>query len=137
MSAHFKIHLPIRAVFHPVRLDQTIALQGVGHRQMKGKGIDRPGLLTVAQVEGNAGFAVLLHRKQGVPAEAVGGNGVGLTVQGVLSVFQPGDHREEQRGAAGPNIGVALPQILRAILGGDGSQLCAHIFNFHREPFIP
>ena len=79
---------------------------------------------------------LLYQGEHHVPGKAVGGDGVGLSVQIVGVLPQPGDEGKQDGGPAGPDIRVALPQVLGAVGGLDGGELGPQVLHPDGEKFI-
>ena len=136
MPPQLVVHHTVPPVLHPVALPQAPALQGVGHGEAKGEGVDRQGLRGVAVEEAHGILLPLRHGEGGGAAEAVGGDGPGDAVQQVAAVLQPGDNGEQQGSPPGPDRRIPLPQILRSLLIPDGGQLSPPLVNHHRQFLI-
>src|SRR5689334_20571863 len=101
------------------------AVERVGHIELEREGIARAGLVIGAQSPGAARRARLHQLERRCAREAVAQQWIVLPTHGDAVVLHVADDWEQQRRAAGPDIGIAVPQQLFASSGVQALQLRA------------
>ena len=125
MSAQAEVHGLPAPVLHGVDDHQGTALQNVGDIKPEGEGIALPALRGIRHPQGEV-FHALVHRgENGALGEAVAGHLIGLPAVCIVVVGEAAHVGKQIGGAARPIGGIAVPEIFRAIGGGDGHELGA------------
>lgn len=122
-------------VLHQKALDEAVSLQPVGDGEAEGEGVGPAGFGGVGEGEGHGLGGFLGEGELRVLGEPVDGQGVGFSAIVVLLFGEPGHIGEEDGGLVGPDLRIALPEVLCPV-GPDAGELGSQTVDGDGEDFV-
>ena len=125
VGPHAEGHGRLAGVLHQESGGKAVFQKPVPDPEDEGEGVARKGVRVFPELQGDAIGGLLRQGEGAFAGKAVAGHLAVLAIDIHFAVLQRAHHREEVGVSAGPESGIALPDVLGSGLGFQGDQLAA------------